>query len=273
VGCRARGRGNETQRANRRPAPRVSIISASSTPRRACASAAFELGAEVLPAGSARPPTLLPSVRRTKRNACQPAAAALRPNAVARAPSSRSGEQHPGGGRLVRDSAGLARRRRPGPSGRDAFSPAASGEAGVAVAVVGEAAGPLKVRWPSCPCRGCCAARAALEVADARSAPVVALLTPAQDDQRASGAPAARLPQSPTQVSVNSWSFETLGDRLPDRAPATGAHTASTESSAHAAGRTPARQHGDEAELHRRYAAGLRGVRAPLRPGGPLRTR
>src|SRR4051812_39794891 len=52
----AREEEDETQRANRWPPPRVSIIASASA---RCASVAFGLGAEVLPAGSARPSTLL----------------------------------------------------------------------------------------------------------------------------------------------------------------------------------------------------------------------
>jgi hypothetical protein len=54
--CRASGRGNETHRVNSRLTPRVSIMASSSAPRRVRASAAFGSEAEVLPAGSARPP-------------------------------------------------------------------------------------------------------------------------------------------------------------------------------------------------------------------------
>ena len=70
MGRRARGRGNEIQRANQQPAPRVSIIGP-----KLRASARLRFGhlrarAEVLPAGSARPPTLLPLRARHERDSC-----------------------------------------------------------------------------------------------------------------------------------------------------------------------------------------------------------
>jgi len=52
--CRARGRGNETRRANAGWPRESRSFASSSAPRRDRASVTFGLGAEVLPAGSAR---------------------------------------------------------------------------------------------------------------------------------------------------------------------------------------------------------------------------
>ena len=76
-------RGNETQRAMIGRPRGYRSFAASSTPRRARASAAFELGAEVLPAGQLDHPRYSLSGPGTNRDACQPAARPWPPEVVA----------------------------------------------------------------------------------------------------------------------------------------------------------------------------------------------
>jgi hypothetical protein len=90
MGVAREDRGKETRRAIRRLAPRVSIIASNSTPRRDCASVAFGLGAEVLPAGvscaiqatrfpGSAQPRCLQSARRDRRWDADIAAMGRRP--------------------------------------------------------------------------------------------------------------------------------------------------------------------------------------------------